>query len=199
MYTIKKLFDFHRPKVQEHFIRLDSDSRHSRFCAVMHDDNIISYVKKIDFTQNGIYGIFNDNLDIIGVGECVFHLTDKLKNAEVVEKPYQNKGLGNLLMKKIVQFANVNNLKELTMYFLYDNSATKHLAKKYNFKAEYSSSEISGTIQIPKNPKIIDGLNQHIEEFISQVELTQKWQNKLLNEQIDNIYKNIHDCLTPLN
>jgi hypothetical protein len=85
------------------------------------------------------------------------------------------------------------------MYFLYDNSATKHLAKKYNFKAEYSSSEISGTIQIPKNPKIIDGLNQHIEEFISQVELTQKWQNKLLNEQIDNIYKNIHDCLTPLN
>ena len=70
-FTLKRLSEINREKVLKHFLRLDNQSRSSRFCTSSNDDNLIAYVKKIDF-KNGIFGIFNENLDIIGVGECVF-------------------------------------------------------------------------------------------------------------------------------
>lgn len=188
--------DFHRDKVKNHFLRLDSDSRHSRFCSIMNDENLINYVNKMDFSKNGIFGIFNENLDIIGLGECVFYKDspEKKETAEVafsVEKGYQGKGLGNKLMARVVQFANTHNLKEMTMYFLRDNAATLHLANKYNFKAEYYSTEVSGTVKVPNIPPILDVFNEQIEELFANIEITQQWQHKIFTKNLNAMTKNI--------
>jgi len=57
-FTLKRLSEINREKVLKHFLRLDNQSRSSRFCTSSNDDNLIAYVKKIDF-NNGIFGIFN--------------------------------------------------------------------------------------------------------------------------------------------
>lgn len=196
MYTIKRLSYYHKEKVKEHFFRLDSQSRHSRFCSAMNNENLVNYVSKIDFINNGVFGLFNDNLDIIGLGECVISKSNdnSIREAEVafsVEKPYQGQKLGNRLMKRVVQFANIQNLKELTMYFLKDNAATMHLAKKYNFKVEYYSLEVSGKVQVPNIPPILDSFSTQIEEIFANIELTQKLQHKLTVAQFNALDKHI--------
>lgn len=196
MYSIKKLSEFNRQKVQEHFLRLDPESRRSRFCATMNNENLSLYAKNLDFIHNGIFGIFNDNLDIIGLGECVSY---DPKNgysliAEVafsIEKPYQGKKLGNKIMQKVVQYANLHNLKELKMYFLKTNAATFHLAKKYNFKLEYYSSEISGTIKVNSISPIADNFNTQMDEVIANFDIIQKIQNKIVKQNLESWNKNI--------
>lgn len=198
MYTLKRLNRFNKSKVLEHFLRLDKNTRHSRFCSNMSDDNLYNYVQKIDFSNSGIFGIFNEKLDIIGLGECV--MFDKSEAAEVafsVEFEYQGKGLGNKLMKRVVQFANINNLKELTMYFLRSNSATHHLAKKYNFKAEYSTSEVYGKVKIHDVPPIVDTINEFGDEFLANIDITQKWQNKIFQKHFNHFNQNINKLFKP--
>lgn len=196
MYTIKKLSDFNREQVKEHFLRLDPDSRRSRFCSTMIDENLCVYAKNIDFIHNGIFGIFNENLDIIGLGECVFY--DKKNGyssiAEVafsIEKPYQGKKLGNKIMQKVVQYANIHNLKELKMYFLKTNAATFHLAKKYNFKLEHYSSEISGTVKVNSISPITDNFNTQVDELIANFDIMQKFQNKIIKKNLETWNNNV--------
>lgn len=188
--SIKQLSAFNREKVKEHFLRLDEDSRRSRFCSTMNDASIEAYVNKLDFHNNGIFGIFNNNLDIIGLGECIFYNEKKGTNisgevAFSVEKSYQGKKLGNQLMRRVVQYANMNNLKELKMYFLKNNSATFHLAKKYNFKMEHYSSEISGTVKVHNIPPILDTLQLQVEEIFANLDLAQKMNQKIINNNVN--------------
>lgn len=196
MYSIKKLSEFNRQKVQEHFLRLDPESRRSRFCATMNNENLSLYAKNLDFIHNGIFGIFNDNLDIIGLGECVSYdpkngYSSIAEVAFSIEKPYQGKKLGNKIMQKVVQYANLHNLKELKMYFLKTNAATFHLAKKYNFKLEYYSSEISGTIKVNSISPIAENFNTQMDEVIANFDIIQKIQNKIVKQNLESWNKNI--------
>lgn len=195
MYTLKRLSKLNKTKVLEHFLRLDQNTRHSRFCCTMSYENLYNYVEKINFSKSGIFGIFNEKLDIIGVGECIVFDNDKTYGAEVafsVESQYQGNGLGNKLMKRVVQFANINHLKELTIYFLRNNSATYHLAKKYNFKAEYSTSEVYGKVKIHDIPPVIDTINELNDEILAHIDITQKWQNKLFENNFNDINQHIN-------
>lgn len=190
MYSIKRLSNYNRNKVQEHFLRLDPDSRRSRFCATMNNENLCNYVNNIDFIHNGIFGIFNENLDIIGIGECVFYdikngYSESAEVAFSIEKPYQGQKLGNKIMKKVVQYANIHNLKELKMYFLKTNAATFHLAKKYNFKLEHYSSEISGSIKVHNISPMIDSFNNQVEEAFATIDLLQKINHKITTRNLE--------------
>lgn len=185
-FTLKRLTELNRKKILEHFLRLDINSRSSRFCSPMTDENIGIYVKKIDF-KNGIFGVFNDNLDIIGVGECVFFKEKEKQTAEVaftIEKDYQKNGLGNRLMKRVVQYANSRDVHELQMYCLRSNKAVLHLAKKYNLVPQYEGSEMSGVVTTPQVMPLISGFNEQFEENVATLELAFTYQKKLITDQI---------------
>ena len=52
-FTLKRLSNINRDAVLAHFLRLDTDSKSSRFCSNYSTENLIKYVEKIDF-KNGI-------------------------------------------------------------------------------------------------------------------------------------------------
>lgn len=191
-FTLKKLSEINRKEVLEHFLRLDQESRSSRFFTTTSNENMTTYVSKIDF-KNGIFGIFNDNLDIIGLGECVF-FKDKIKlTAEVaftVEKQYQGNGLGNKLMKRVVQYANSQNIHELHMYCIRSNKAILHLAKKYNLVPQYDGTEISGIVKTPDVLPFVSTMNEQFEDNIATFELAVTFQNKILKNQMNEFQKN---------
>lgn len=186
-FTLKRLSEINREKVLKHFLRLDNQSRSSRFCTSSNDDNLIAYVKKIDF-KNGIFGIFNENLDIIGVGECVFFNEKEKLSAEVaftIEKEYQGNGLGNKLMKRVVQYANSKDVHELHMYCIKTNQAIVHLAKKYKLVPQYDGTEISGVVKTPDISPFVSSLNEQFEDNVATFELAITYQQKLIKDQIN--------------
>lgn len=151
-----------------------------------------NYVNKIDF-KNGIFGIFNENLEIIGLGECVFFKDNGKQTAEVaftVEKEYQGNGLGNKLMKRVVQYANSRDVHELQMYCIRTNQAILHLAKKYNLVPQYEGTEISGVVKTPNILPFISTMNEQFEDNIATFELAITFQQKLMKEQMEQFEEN---------
>lgn len=174
-YIIKRLNNSHREKVLEHFKRLDSESIRSRFCSFMNESAIELYVNKINFYKNGIFGIFDDNLNIIGVGECVIEETNKAEVAFCVEPKYQNQGLGGKLLERIVRFAKAREKTHLEMLCLKSNQKSQYLAKKFGLKVKHSmDGETLAIIEMDKNSSIIEKYNENIDEGLASYWLSQR-------------------------
>jgi RimJ/RimL family protein N-acetyltransferase len=190
-FTLKRLTEINRVEVLNHFLRLDYESRSSRFLTSINDENISNYVKKMDF-KNGIFGLFNENLEIIGLGECIFFKykdNDKL-TAEVaftVEKEYQGNGFGNKLMKIVVHYANSRDVHELQMYCIRTNQAILHLAKKYNLILQYEGTEISSVVKTTNILPFISTMNERFEDNIETFELEITFQQKSYERTIRKI------------
>lgn len=196
MYTIKRLLPYHRSKVQDHFFRLSDDDLRNRFCTTMKPESLIAYVDKIDFT-NGILGIFDRDLNIIGIAECVCYKNNS--EAEIglsIEKEHQGKGLANRLMVRITQYANSQNVKSLHMYCLSSNKKTVHLCKKYGLTVKFSGGETEALIKLPDTDPIVSSWQEQMDEAMATFELSQKmqyrfWKNhqKIMNNALNNIFK----------
>lgn len=191
-FTLKRLSHIHKKQVLNHFLRLDKESRASRFFSSTSNENMQNYVEKIDF-NNGIFGIFNENLDIIGLGECVFFKEKEKMTAEVaftVEKQYQGNGLGNKLMKRVVQYANSKDVHELQMYCIRTNQAILHLAKKYKLVPQYDGTEISGVVKTPNILPLFSSINEQFEDNVATFELAISFQNKIIKQQMEKFEEN---------
>lgn len=189
MYTIKRIFSNYRERVKEHFLRLDQDSRYSRFCFSISDGSLSTYVDKMNFNKDGIFAVFNSNLEIIGIGECVLNPKDK-NIAEVgfsIEKPYQGKGLGNKLMKRVIQFAHSHQVDILEMFCLSTNAKSMHLAKKHGLKIKQEYGESHALIDLPKNLFIQSLINEQIEDTFANVQIGQAMQYQLV-EQLTSLF-----------
>lgn len=194
MYTIKRIFSNYREEVRGHFLRLDQDSRYSRFCFSISDSSLNNYVDKINFNKDGIFAVFNSNLEIIGIGECV--LNSKNKNvAEVgfsIEKSYQGKGLGNKLMKRVIQFAHSHQVDVLEMFCLSTNAKSMHLAKKHGLKIKQEYGESHALIDLPKNLVIQSLINEQIEDTFANVQIGQTMQYQLVEQLTSLFFQPLH-------
>lgn len=189
MFTVKRLSAKYAPALLKHLARLDKQSLYDRFCVAANHEFIERYVNQINFDHSGIYGVFDQDLELIGVGECVVY--SNKEEAEVafsIELVHQSKGLGNRLMKKLIQFAKANNINKLNMYCLRTNSKSLHLAKKYGLNLTHEIDEVSTTIGLPVTPAIFFQGYELAEEIIANIEIAQKTTSKLW--KIQNSYNN---------
>lgn len=185
-YIIKRLNNSHREKVSSHFKRLDAESLRSRFCSFMNESAIELYVSKINFNKNGIFGVFNDSLDIIGVGECVVEDNHKAEVAFCVEIEYQNQGLGGKLLERIVRFAKAREKTHLEMLCLKSNQKSQYLAKKFGLKVKHSmDGETLAIIDMDNTNPITEQINENLDESLAAYWLNQR-------ENFNN-WKNIHN------
>lgn len=128
---IKQLYAVDKEKIVNHLIGLSSESRFNRFCAHFSDEAIKNYVEKIDFHHDGVFGVFNDNLDLIAFA----HVPISKKSAEIgisVNDQYQGQKIGTVLLKRINLFAKAHDINELYLYCVPENKKMMHLANKFN-------------------------------------------------------------------
>ena len=190
MFTVKRLNSKYAPALLEHLARLDKQGLYDRFCVAANYEFIERYVKQMNFTHSGIYGVFDQNLALIGVGECVVYSSkEEAEVAFSIELEHQSKGLGNRLMKKLIQFAKANDINKINMYCLRTNSKSLHLAKKYGLNLTYERDEVSTTIGLPVTPVIFCQGYELADEIIANIEIAQKTTSKLW--KIQNSYNNL--------
>lgn len=204
-YIIKRLSEKNRGKCLEHFLRLDPESVYTRFCSPLKEEALSNYVKKMNFEKDGIFGIFDIDLNIVGIGECV--IESNRDSAEVgfsVEKPYQGQGLGNKLMERVVRFAKTQNKHHLEMVCLRTNAATIHLAKKHGLHIQSSYGESLAVIDMEEVNPVLENLNETLDDSMATYALQQRetihnWKEgqKLIGESIGNTYARLIKMMTP--
>jgi ribosomal protein S18 acetylase RimI-like enzyme len=136
----KTLTPLDRPALSRHFVALDAEDRRLRFGIALTDRAILDYVEHIDFERDTVLGVFDDELQLIGVG----HLAQAVGQGELgvsVLPGFRGRGIGNALLGRAHMHARNHGLKQLFMHCLSENSAMLHLARKQGMRIVSASGE----------------------------------------------------------
>lgn len=140
--TIRPAKPVDERRIQEHFYNLEKDDIIARFfhekTSFVHDEvkgvSLIDYIK--DLTILAVVGEFGFGT-VIGIGEyLVDPATNEAEIAFSISKPYQQKGLGTILLNKLAYAARENGISGLMAYTSPQNKAMNKLFRRLPYKVE---------------------------------------------------------------
>ena len=150
MYIVRKVLPNEYKKYREHLLKLDQESRVLRFAFPATDDSINLICDKFEASphEHILFAIENADLDFVAVGHIA--LEGEMELAFSVLKEYQGMGMGDALMKRVLQHCRTANHLKGHMVCLPHNSAIKHLCTKNGIKIHTEGGETEGDVELPR-------------------------------------------------
>jgi GNAT superfamily N-acetyltransferase len=149
--VIRKLWLGEAQKYRDHLLRLDGDSRRSRFAGAVADAFIRNYVDVSFGLDNVIHGYFVDGV-LRGAAELRSLGTDFAREAEAafsIEKPWQSLGVGSALLSRTLLVARNRGIKLLHMACLAENRRMQQLARKFDAELTFDFGSVVGEVEAP--------------------------------------------------
>ncbi|MCB1384380.1 MAG: GNAT family N-acetyltransferase [Nitratireductor sp.] len=146
--SIRRLGPADLPQVTAHFLRLSSRSRRLRFGGVVSDTFLEQYASAIFEAVSIVFGAEVDGV-LRGVTEIRGSITQWTQHAEAaisIEDAWQDRGIGDALLKRIIRAARNRGIAQLYMVCLHENRKMKHLAHKNEAILDYSVDSVEGRI-----------------------------------------------------
>lgn len=150
--VIRKLWIVEAQKYLEHLLRLDGDSRRSRFGGAIGEDLIRRYVETAIRPDTVIHGFLIDGT-LRGVAELKPVEAAFPIEAEVafsVERPWQSHGVGSALLERTLLTARNRGIKRIHMICLADNARMQQLARKYAAELSFDYGSVIGEVAAPQ-------------------------------------------------
>jgi len=137
-----------RAALARHFLALDADDRRLRFGATLTDEAILQMEERIDFDRDEIFGIADDDLDLLGVVHVAFY-PDKAELGLSVLPAARGIGLGNALFERAVTHLVNRGVREVFVHCLNENGAMMHLARKHGMRIVRDGPETDAYLALP--------------------------------------------------
>jgi GNAT superfamily N-acetyltransferase len=163
--SIRKLFLSDYPAFRSHLKRLGPESRRLRFGNAVSDSFIEAYVDTAHRLGTMIFAVFVDG-EIRASAELRGLTAEGFADAEAafaVETGWQGRGLGTLLMERIIVAAQNRGYVRLHMMCLRENGRMRRLAEKYGARLSYHEGEIVGELDA-KSPTPVSLLDEVIHD-----------------------------------
>lgn len=149
--AIRRLRIFDKPQVTTHFQSLDANALRCRFGVQVPPGFAKHYAMGI-FDDNAlIYGAFPDPF-LRGVGELRFPNNGNPLVAEAafsVESAWQDKGIGDALLSRIITAARNRRIREVHMLCLATNQKMRRLAARHNAELSLITGQVQATLTTP--------------------------------------------------
>jgi GNAT superfamily N-acetyltransferase len=151
-YTVRKLWPVDFPAYRRHLLRLDPETRHSRFGGTVSDYFLNNYPDTAQRIGTVVFGGFRDG-EIYATAELrPIHLDGSMVDvmaeaAFVVEKGHQHHGLGSALMDRIITTAQNHGIHQLHMICMRDNDRMRKLAARFGARLKFEDGEVLGEIE----------------------------------------------------
>jgi RimJ/RimL family protein N-acetyltransferase len=150
---VRELSSTDRERLLKHFLALDEDDRLLRFGQIVPDRVIENYVANIDFPGDTVFGVFDDQLVLVGVGHLAYLPADGDKRTaeygvSVLESA-RGRGVGSRLFERAAIHSRNTQVSTLYMHCLSRNSTMMHIAKKSGMKIEYAYGEADAYLSLP--------------------------------------------------
>jgi RimJ/RimL family protein N-acetyltransferase len=150
---IRALHERHRARIAAHLRALDEHDRYLRFGYVTSDEQIDSYVAKLDFKRDEIFGIFNRKLTLIAMAHLAYSSDPDNPNcAEFgvsVAKDARGKRLGTRLFERAITSARAEGVDMLFIHALAENTAMIKIAQRAGALIENFGGETEAFVQLP--------------------------------------------------
>jgi RimJ/RimL family protein N-acetyltransferase len=159
---VRELHAGHREKILTHLLELSDTDRTLRFGMYTSNEVIERYVASIDFLNDSVFGVFDNELRLIGLAHLGYPLfgnqTNKTAEFGVsVSEAGRGKGIGSALFKRAATHARNTNIEILYVHCLSSNKVMMHIAKKAGMDIEFSYGEADAYLRLmpPDNSSII--------------------------------------------
>ncbi len=149
--VIRKLWSIETNAYRDHLLRLDAESRRSRFSGAIADDMVRTYAATARGSDVIVLGFFVDgvlrgavDLRIIGP----FYRREA-EAAFSIEKPWQSHGVGSVLLERTLLAARNRGIKLLHVYSLAENHRMQQLARKFDAELSFDFGTVIGKMENP--------------------------------------------------
>ena len=181
--AIRKLWMGEAARYRDHLLRLDQDSRHSRFGGGMSDEFIRNYVHTTFGLGTVVHGFFAEGV-LRGAAELRPLGSGFSREAEValsIEAPWQSHGVGAALLERTLLAARNRGIKKLHMACLASNRRMRELARKFAAELSFDFSGVVGEVEAPR-PTPLSVLRELVADNCGFATAVLDVQSRLLNK-----------------
>ncbi|WP_282128395.1 GNAT family N-acetyltransferase [Roseobacter litoralis] len=146
--VVRRLHSGDQEDICDHFLRLDVQTRRSRFCGAASDNGVLNYAKNILRYDSIVCGAFIDG-HLKGLVELngLFHAWPSTTEAAFcVETEWQNIGIGDALFEHILIIARNRGVRTIQMVCLKKNIQMRHLAAKHNAQLVFDADAVEAVL-----------------------------------------------------
>lgn len=163
---VKALSERDRRRLLRHFLALDDSDRLLRFGTVLPDELVTRYVESLDFSRDTVFGVYNDNLALAGVGHLAFAprealpvLSDATLKERIAEfgvsvsSHARGLGIGSKLFERAAIHCRNEDVDTLYMHCLSSNQTMIHIAAKAGMEIHREYGEADAYLKLtPASP-----------------------------------------------
>ena len=154
---IRKMWLSEADRYRDHLLRLDADSRRSRFGGAVSDEFVRRYGELslgIDAVIHGFFvnGTMRGAAELRTIGSP---LAREAEAALSIEKPWQSHGVGSALLKRTLLAARNRGVKFLHMACLADNQRMQQLAAKFDAELTFDFGSVVGAVATPRPTPLV--------------------------------------------
>ena len=149
--VIRRLWVGERDKIRDHLLRLDEADRVLRFGGYASAAHIAAYCARLDWSRVLVGGYVTGGamrglgqLELIGAG-----WPRAAELAVSVERPFQNRGIGTALLRRLVVVARNRLIERVHMICVIDNGRAVRMARRLNGALHFRTGEAEARIEPP--------------------------------------------------
>ncbi len=196
---VKELSERDRRRMLMHFLALDENDRLLRFGSVLPDELITRYVQRLDFSRDAVFGVYDNNLRLLGVGHLAFAPREALpliSNATLKERVAEfgvsvsasarGMGVGSKLFERAAIHCRNEDVDTLYMHCLSSNQTMMHIARKAGMKIHREHGEADAYLKLePADPMSVlrEAMDEQVATFDYSLKANTKaafkWWNRL--------------------
>jgi GNAT superfamily N-acetyltransferase len=150
--SIRKLWVGETGAYRDHLLRLDHDSRHTRFSGAVSDEVIAQHAATASGVGVVVHGFFVEGTlrgaaELRRIGPL---FSREAEAAFSIEKPWQSHGVGTALLERTLLSARNRGIKSLHMHCLADNRRMQQLARKFEAGLSFDFGSVVGEVDAPR-------------------------------------------------
>ena len=176
---VKELSERDRRRLLMHFLALNDNDRYLRFGSMLSDELITRYVQTMNFTRDSVFGVYDSNFKLVGVGHLAFAARDALpavsdatakeRVAEFgvsVSASARGIGVGSRLFERAAIHCRNADVDTLYIHCLASNQTMIHIAKKAGMEIFRLHGEADAYLKLlPANPASV--MQEAVEEQVA--------------------------------
>ena len=158
---VRELHAGHKDEILSHLLQLNDEDRRLRFGTQTPDEVIVHYVEHLDFNKDTLFGIFNEDLKLIGMAHLAY-LPDSKGQGKAAEfgvsvlAEGRAQGLGAALLQRSAVHSRNTQIETLFVHCLTSNKAMMHLAQKAGMRVEHTHGDAEAYLKLsPASPATI--------------------------------------------
>jgi RimJ/RimL family protein N-acetyltransferase len=170
---VAQLGPHHRGRVLQHLRELTAQDLWLRFGYAVTDEALRLYVRKLHFSRDAVFGVFDEAAKLLALGHLGFDKNASSKTAEfgVSVLPHaRRRGFGLRLLQRVAVHARNRGATHLIMTYLPENDALKRLAERAGMQLIPDTDEPRAYLSL-EPPTAASLMDETFSEMLAAIDL----------------------------